>query len=157
MAQEVNGFYQVTEAMFNWFNAREEINTVTMGNLSDVGLKDVTQYGLVHIVPLTTTVGPKINIFSFNIYALDKVDSNKFDFRQMPDFRGTTNLQDAWHEMAQVLTFFTNAARRGDLWDKNFEINTDPTINPFKDRFEHVLAGWEMTIEIEVFHGGIIC
>ena len=157
MAQQVNGFYQVTEAMFNYFNGLEEVNTVTMGNLSDVALKDITQYALVHIVPLTATVGEKYNIYSFNVYALDKIDVNKFDFREMPDFRGTDNLQDAWHEMDKVLTGFCNQARRGELWDSNFSLNGDPSIDPFKDRFEHVLAGWEMTINIEVFHGGIIC
>ena len=157
MGQPVNGFYQITEAMFNYFNALDEVASVTLGNLSDVALKDITQYALVHIVPFDTTIGEKVNIYSFGIYAIDKVDINKFDFREMPDFRGTDNLHDAWHEMDKVLTGFVNQARRGTLWNDNFVLNGDPTMTPFKDRFEHVLAGWELTVNIEVYHGGIIC
>lgn len=157
MANNIKGFYDITDLMFDYFNGLESVSNVTLGTLSDVALKDVTQYGLVHIVPTDTTVGEKYNTYGFAIYALDKVDINKYDARQMPDFRGIDNLHDGWHETDRVLTYFVNQLRRGTLNNNWSELEGDPVMTPFKDRFEHVLVGWELTISINVYHGGIIC
>jgi hypothetical protein len=40
--------------------------------------------------------------------------------------------------------------RRGGLFDDNLQLTTDITASPFMDNFENELAGWAVTINIEM-------
>jgi hypothetical protein len=40
--------------------------------------------------------------------------------------------------------------RRGDAFSDNFQITTSVVAEPFQDNFENQLAGWGMTVNIEV-------
>jgi hypothetical protein len=43
------------------------------------------------------------------------------------------------------------------LWDEKFVVETDPTLEPFTERFENLLAGWTMTFDVTVPNDMTIC
>jgi hypothetical protein len=45
----------------------------------------------------------------------------------------------------------------GNLWDSKYVIETDPTLEPFTERFENLLAGWTMTFDVVVPNEMTIC
>ena len=45
----------------------------------------------------------------------------------------------------------------GNLWDQQFVVETDPTLEPFTERFENLLAGWTMTFDVVVPNDMTIC
>jgi hypothetical protein len=47
--------------------------------------------------------------------------------------------------------------RRGGLFAENYQLLENPVANPFKDRYENVLAGWEVGIRVSVSNDISIC
>lgn len=150
------GFYQVTQEMYDWFIAREGINKVVVDVLSQADIEKQTVYGYIHIVPEQSVVRGSNNVYSFSIYCVDIVDLPNRDIRDMPNFQGIDNLQDVWHETDKHLTEFVSYIRRGRT-QVQYQLDGDPVMTPFKDRFENLLAGWELSIDIIVPTGGPIC
>ena len=47
--------------------------------------------------------------------------------------------------------------RRGDLYDELFQLDGQPSCQPFVDRFENDLAGWTVDFTIMIPNGMTIC
>jgi len=45
----------------------------------------------------------------------------------------------------------------GNLWDLNFVVAGEPTLEPFTERFENLLAGWTMTFDVTIPNDMTIC
>ena len=46
---------------------------------------------------------------------------------------------------------------RGNLFKANYQVNTEPIAEPFKEKFGNVLAGWTVGVDIEIPNGVSIC
>jgi len=47
--------------------------------------------------------------------------------------------------------------RKGDLYTTKYQLDGDPTCEPFFDRFENQLAGWACTMDILIENDITIC
>ena len=63
---------------------------------------------------------------------------------------GSDNLQDVLNTQLQVVNDIQAELRRGGLFDENLQLTTDITATPFMDDYENELAGWAVTINIEM-------
>jgi hypothetical protein len=68
-----------------------------------------------------------------------------------------TNLIDVYNTQLQIANALISHLNRGDLYRDMFQLVGEPTLEPFKDRFENELAGWSVDITIEVPNNFSIC
>ncbi len=130
-----------------------------MGDLFEVDLNMQTVFGLAHIQPISATLKNSTTDFVFQIFVLANIDFNKDNAKDLkPDyFRGNDNLHDSWNWTLDALNMFQLQALKGDVFDKQVQMQGAPIASPFKERFENVLAGWEMTINLTVPNETPIC
>ena len=59
--------------------------------------------------------------------------------------------------MISVLNRLYEELRRGDLYTLPFQVDGNPTLEAFAERFENYLAGWTMTFDILVPNEMTVC
>ena len=95
------------------------------------------------------TFSDRILSANIRILCLDIVDVTKE--KQTEDMMfGNDNLQDILNTQLQVVNDIQQEMRRGNAFSDNFQVTSDIVAEPFQDNFENQLAGWGVTISIEV-------
>lgn len=144
-------FYDTTQKLKDLLIGDADINTVTIGNLSEVDLDKQTIFPLAHIIPDDVTTNGRTLAMSFTIVICDMVNQTREEDRDQVDpFHGSDNLQDIWNTMLTVGVRMSEEFRRGDTWTENYEISETNTLTPFQDRFTNLLAGWVIDVTITV-------
>ena len=124
-------------------------NTVTFGDILEVDLDKTTIYPLTHITLGNVVFSPHIITTTIQLFCLDIVDKTN-ELTDDDIFYGNDNLQDILNTQLQVVNDIQAELRRGGLFDDNLQLTTDITASPFMDNFENELAGWAVTINIEM-------
>ena len=141
--------YTVLDKIKTILRANGITKTVTFGDITEVDLNKTTIFPLAHIIFGNVTFEEHILTASIRILCLDVVDITKE--KQTEDMMfGNDNLQDILNTQLQVVNDIQQEMRRGDAFSDNFQVTTDIVAEPFQDNFENQLAGWGVTINIEV-------
>jgi len=141
--------YTVLDKLKEILRANGITKTVTFGDLTEVDLNKTTIFPLSHIAFSNVTFSDHILSASIRILCLDIVDVTKE--KQTEDIMfGNDNLQDILNTQLQVVNDLQQEMRRGDAFSDNFQVTTNVVAEPFIDNFENQLAGWGVTINIEV-------
>jgi hypothetical protein len=93
--------------------------------------------------------------FNVSILAMDIVDISKSEVVDI--FQENNNELDVLNTQHAVLNRAYQQMLHGNLWDDKYVIETDPTLEPFTERFENLLAGWTMTFDVVVPNEMTIC
>ena len=141
--------YTVLDKLKTILRANGITKTVTFGDITEVDLNKTTMFPLAHIVFGNVVFEERIMSASIRILCLDVVDITKEKQSEDMIF-GNDNLQDVLNTQLQVINDIQQEMRRGDSFSDNFQINSTVTAEPFQDNFENQLAGWGVTINIEV-------
>ena len=144
--QGIRGFYQVTDTIKTSLLSDPNVNTVTTGDITDVDLSKQTIFPLSHIVVNTVTTQEQILVFNITIMAMDIVNENKEDTVDI--FTGNNNEQDVLNTQLGVLNKIINLLRRGSLYTTKYQLDGDPSCEPFYERFDNRMAGWAATMDI---------
>lgn len=148
------GYYDILEDLRAELIASPFVNTVTEGSLFDVDLNKQTIFPLSHITVNNVTIDERVLTFNVSVIAMDIVDISKSQTTDV--FRGNDNEQDVLHTQLAVCQRLAASLLRGTLADK-YEIIGTPNCEPFTERFENLLAGWTMTVDIVVANEMSIC
>jgi len=148
-------YFDIIDKLKAHFDADVLVNTVTQGNLFDIDISKQTIYPLIHIIPNSATLEGNVVRYNISILAMDIVDITKDE--TVSEFDGNDNELYVLNTQLQVLTRCYELLLRGDLWSDKFQIDGNPTCEPFVDRFENKLAGWTMTCDILIPNGMTIC
>lgn len=153
--QGIRGFYQLTETIKEELLKDQNINTVTTGDITDVNLNKQDIFPLGHII--INNVIDQENVLSFNIsiLACDIVNQSKeltFD-----RFTDNNNMQDILNTQLAVLNRLIQRLRKGTLYSDMYQLEGNPSLQPFYDRFENQLAGWTATMDILIYNDIYIC
>lgn len=124
-------------------------NTVTFGDILEVDLDKTTIYPLSHISLGDVVFSSHIITATIQLFCLDVVDKTN-ELTDDDIFYGNDNLQDILNTQLQVVNDIQQELRRGGLFDENLQLITDITASPLLDNFENQLAGWAVTINIEL-------
>ena len=153
--QGIRGFYQLTETIKAALLADQNINTVTTGDITDVNLNKQDIFPLGHII--INSVNDQENVLSFNIsiLACDIVQQSK-EFT-VDRFKGNNDVQDILNTQLGVLNKLTQKLRKGNLYTDMYQLEGNPSLTPFYDRFENQLAGWTLTLDILIYNDIYIC
>ena len=151
----MKGFYNITEKLRSHFEADPIANTVTEGSIFDVDLNKQTIFPLVHMMVNSATFEKNVVRFNVSLIAMDIVDVSKDSVTDV--FRGNTNEHDVLNTQLEVLNRAYALLLRGDLWDDKFVVDGNPNCEPFTERFENLLAGWTMTLDILIPNDVTVC
>jgi hypothetical protein len=141
--------YTVIEKLQEKLQGNDITNTVTFGDILQVDLNKTTIYPLAHIYISQVVFSEHIVEVSIQLYCLDIVDKTNEPNDDVMIY-GSDNLQDVLNTQLQVVNDIQAELRRGGLFDENLQLTTDITATPFMDDYENELAGWAVTINIEM-------
>ena len=77
---------------------------------------------------------------------MDIVDINKENKTDI--FTGNNNEHDVLNSQLAVLNRLIVLLRGGTLYRDRYQLDGDPSCEPFYERFENQLAGWACTMDI---------
>ena len=153
--QGIRGFYQLTETIKEQLLEDKNINTVTTGDITDVNLNKQDIFPMGHIIVNSVVNQEQVLRFNITVLAMDIVDQSKE--LTIDRFKGNANEQDILNTQLSVLNKLIQRLRMGDLYRDMYQLQSDPTLEPFYDRFENQLAGWSANMEVVIYNDIYIC
>ncbi len=153
--QGIRGFYQLTETIKAELLKDININTVTTGDITNVNLNKQDIFPLGHIIINSVTDEEQVLRFNISVLAADIVDQSK-DLT-IDRFQGNNNEQDILNTQLAVLNKLIQVLRMGNLYTDMYQLDGNPTCQPFYDRFENQLAGWTATMDVMIYNDINIC
>ena len=153
--QGVRGFYQLTTTIEEQLLADINTNTVSIGDISKVNLNKQDIFPLAHMIVNSVTVEEQVLRFSISILACDIVDQSKDVTTDR--FTGNDNEQDILNTQLAVLNRLIQRLRMGSLHTEMYQLDGNPSLSPFNDRFENQLAGWSADMDILIYNDIYIC
>jgi hypothetical protein len=153
--QGVIGFYQITKTIKDQLLDDINVNTVTTGDIIDIDLAKQTMYPLSHVIVNNVTLEENIYRFNISVLAMDIVDQSKEATTDI--FKGNNNEQDVLNTQLVVLNKLIQVLRMGTLYQNKYQLDGDPTCEPFYDRFENQVAGWACTFDVLIQNDINIC
>jgi len=141
-------FYEVTQAIKDALIGDDNVNTVTLGDAAEIDLAKQNIYPLAHIIPGGVSLNGSTLTMSFDIVFMDVVSDSITDLRDVNDtLHGQNDLQDVWNTQLQVANRLVSRMQRGDLFSDLVQ-TTDGSLEPFKDEYENLLAGWVLSVDV---------
>lgn len=153
--QGTRAFYQITETIKSQLLDDINVNSVTTGDISDVDLQKQTIFPLAHIIVNSVSQEDGVLRFNLSVLAMDIVNQSKeitVDF-----FEGNNNLQDILNTQLSVVNKLIQVLRGGTLHQDAYQLDGNPVIEPFYDRYENELAGWTATMDVMIYNDIRIC
>ena len=144
--QGIRGFYQLTTTIKDNLLNDSNINTVTTGDITDIDLNKQTIFPLAHIIVNNLITQEQVLSFNITIMAMDMI--NEYKDAETDIFVGNDNEQDVLNTQLAVLNRIIVLLRRGSLYTTKYQLDGDPSCEPFYERFENKLAGWAATMNI---------
>lgn len=151
----IRGFYLLTKAIKDQLLSDVNVNTVTTGDLYDIDLAKQSIFPLSHIIINNVTTQEQTLTFNITVMAMDIVDESKHATTDI--FVGNDNEQDVLNTQLAVLNKLVMILRRGVLYNDQYQLDGDATLEPFYERFENRLAGWAATFDVFVRNDIDIC
>lgn len=151
----MNGFYTIIDKLKAHLDADIFVNTVSEGDIFKVDLAKQTIFPLAHIMVNTATFEGSVIRFNVSLIAMDIVDVSKDEVANI--YLGNDNEQDVLNTQLVVLNRAYELMRRGDMYSDLYQVDGNPTCEPFTERFENLLAGWTMTFDVLIPNEMSIC
>ena len=147
----MSSFYDITTKIREHLIANSQVNTVTEGDIFDVDLNKQTIFPLSHIMINNVTFNDIGITYSMSILFMDVADVSKDDPRDETEiFYGVDNRHDILNTQLLVANDLVSHLKRGDLMQDKYQLNGTPSCEPFEDRFENLLVGWNLTLSIDI-------
>ena len=142
----ITAFYTILDTIKNKLLDDINVNTVTTGDITDIDLSKQTIFPLSHIIINSVTPQEQVLSFNITIMSMDIVDINKENKTDI--FTGNNNEHDVLNSQLAVLNRLIVLLRGGTLYRDRYQLDGDPSCEPFYERFENQLAGWACTMNI---------
>ena len=151
----IRGFYLLTETIKDQLLGDVNVNTVTTGDIYDIDLAKQSIFPLSHIIINNVTTQEQVLTFNISVLSMDIVDESKEATTDI--FRGNNNEQDVLNTQLAVLNKLVMVLRKGTLYNDQYQLDGDATLEPFYERFDNRLAGWSATFNVFVKNDIDIC
>ena len=153
----MQGFYQITQAIKDQLLADKNVNTVTSGDITRIDLSKQSMYPISHLIVNNVSNEGEGNIlrFSMSVLSMDVVDVSKEETVDI--FIGNNNEQDILNTQLAVLNKLVQVLRGGTLHTNKYQLDGNPSFEPFYDRFENEVAGFALTFDVIVENDITLC
>jgi len=142
----MSGYYTLIDTLRTLLIGSPFVNQVTEGDLYDIDLSKQTIFPLSHIMVNNVSILPNVLKASITIIAMDIVDISKSEPTSL--FIDNTNRQDVLNTQLIMLSRIVAQLTNGETFEDNYQLEGEPSCEPFTDRFENLLAGWTMTFDV---------
>jgi hypothetical protein len=142
----MSGYYTLIDTLKQLLIDSPFVNQVTEGDLYDVDLSKQTIFPLSHIIVNNVSILPNVLKANISIVAMDIVDISKEEPTDM--FKDNNNRQDVLNTQLIMLSRIVAQLTNGETFKDNYQLEGEPSCEPFTDRFENLLAGWTMTFDV---------
>ena len=142
----MSGYYTLIDTLKELLIASPFVNQVTEGDLYDVDISKQTIFPLSHIMVNNVSILPNVLKANITIIAMDIVDISKEEPTDI--FKDNNNRQDVLNTQLIMLSRIVAQLTNGITFEDNYQLEGEPSCEPFTDRFENLLAGWTMTFEV---------
>ena len=142
----MSGYYTLIDTLKELLIASPFVNQVTEGDLYDVDISKQTIFPLSHIMVNNVSILPNVLKANITIIAMDIVDISKEDATSL--FLDNNNRQDVLNTQLIMLSRIVAQLTNGETFEDNYQLEGEPSCEPFSDRFENLLAGWTMTFDV---------
>ena len=147
----MSSFYDITTKIREHLIANKQVNTVTEGDIFDVDLNKQTIFPLSHIMINNVTFNDVGITYSMSILFMDVADVSKDNPRNEDNiFYGVDNRHDILNTQLLVANDLVSSLKRANLMKDKYQLNGTPSCEPFEDRFENLLVGWNLTLSIDI-------
>lgn len=151
----MQGFYNLTTKIKDTLALDAFVNTVTYGDIFEIDLNKQDIFPLSHFIVNSATLNGSTWDFNLSLLCMDIVDENKEDV--IDKFLGNNNEQDVLNTQMAVIGRLMDLLRRGDLFTELYQLNGQPSLEAFVDRFDNKVAGWAVTFNVLVPNDMTIC
>lgn len=151
----IKGHYYILDNLQTHLEADPLVNAVTQGDLFEVDIIKQTIFPLYHVMINSQSFVGKVTRFSVSIIGMGIVDKSKEEVTDR--FRGNDDEQDVLNTQFAILQRLFVSLRNGDLFDLQIQASSDATLEPFTERYENYLAGYTMTLDVDVPNTMTIC
>jgi hypothetical protein len=151
----MNGYFYVVNTLKTYLKATPFINTVSIGDIFAVDLTKQTIFPLSHVIVNNATLGQTTLSMNVSILFMDLVNESKAEITDI--WEGNDNEQDVLNAQLTIAQRLSSDLMRGSLYSSQVVIESDPSAEPFIDRFENKIAGWTLTFDIIVPNDISIC
>ena len=141
-------YWKLLNTIKDYFTSDVWVKTVTEGGLADIDLNKMNLYPLVHLEVNQSTATDNTLRYNVTLYCMDVVDMSKEETTD--EFSLNDNHQQIQAIAELILLRFYLQAQHGSLFDDYFQIEVNPTLEPFTDRYTNYLAGMKLTCEIVI-------
>ena len=148
-------YFDIIDKLKAHFENDELITTVSQGDIFDIDLNKQTIFPLLHIIVNTASFEENVVRYNISLLAMDIVDISKEETTDR--FTGNDNELYVLNTMLAVLNRCYELLRRGTLYTDKFQVDGNPTCEPFTERMENNLSGWTMTVDILIPNDMTIC
>ena len=151
----MKGFYNLSTTIREGLEADAFCNTVIFGNASEVDLNKQSLFPLSNFVFTNAILNGSIWTFTVELSCADIVDISKED--TVDEFVGNDNEQDVLNTQLAVIVRLLERMKRGDIFTEEYHLTGTPSIEPFTDSYDNLLAGWAVTFDVEIENTMTIC
>lgn len=142
-------YLQIIEILRNELLSNNNITTVSVGDITEIDLDKQTIFPLAHIVVGNTSFNSSIVTYDVSILIMDIVHDDTTE--NEPTIYKNDNELYVLNTMFNVGNHLTDKLFNGNLYDGNtFVDRSSVNAQPFKDRFENLLAGWSFNFQLTV-------
>jgi len=144
-------FYNILDTIKQELLDSPFVNTVTYGGLDRVDLNKKTIFPLSHFMVNNVSYGENILTYNLSLLCMDIVDVSNEATTDV--FIGNdSDEHDIFNTQQAVIIRVLDSLKRGDLHRDMYQLQGEPNIEPFVDRFENRLAGWAVTFDVIVIN-----
>lgn len=125
------------------------VHTVSTGDIENIDTSGVVKYPLVHIVPTSVAADTGALTFNFNILAMDLVQNDESNEQEV--------LSDTLIILTDILAEFKNGKKLVDNLGDYMQEDNEFSLEPFTERFDNVVSGWNCSYSITLPHNYGAC
>jgi|TARA_R100001163_G_scaffold215_2_gene365 hypothetical protein len=148
--------YDLLDKIKDELRANNHVNTVSFGDITEVNLDKTDIFPITHLNISNAVIDSQSITFTLQILCADIIDYNKEQYSK-DVFYGNNNLQDVLNTQLQVMNLIFSKLKRGNLRADKLQVDDTMSCQPFKERFENELAGWEAEVDIVMINDISIC
>ena len=148
--------YDLLDEIKDELRNNSHTNTVSFGDISDINLDKTDIFPMTHLNISNARIEGSTITFTLQMLCADIVDYSKEEYEN-DVFYGNNNIQDILNTQLSVINFIFVKLKRGDLRTRKLHVDEAISCQPFKERFENELAGWEAELDIIMENDYSIC
>jgi hypothetical protein len=154
-------YYSFTQFFANVCNAHPNITTFDMSDIRTIDTEKQTLFPYANLMVNNVNIDSGIMTYNVTFMVMDRVieveDVSAGKFNEITkDYRGYSNIADVWNStLLTINDVVSYIYRNPDAYQYN--VIGSSLATPFEERFQNLLAGWSIDMNIAVGNPNDMC